>query len=65
MTKMLAILLWPAGIAVIFGAGALLARRAPRTGGRAGCPPGGHRPAAGRDGAAAGARNWEYAPGGH
>jgi membrane-associated phospholipid phosphatase len=58
MTRMLAVLLWPAGIAVIVGAGALLARRAPRTAAAvpAARPPG-NPPAAGRHGAAAGARD--------
>jgi membrane-associated phospholipid phosphatase len=60
MTKMLAVLLWPAGIAVIFGVGALLARRAPRAAAAApGARPPGTAPTAGRHGAAAAARDWD------
>ena len=60
MTKMLAVLLWPVAIALILGAGALLARRAPRV---VPAMPGGRQPGstggAGRHGspAPAGERN--------
>jgi membrane-associated phospholipid phosphatase len=54
MAKILAVLLWPAGIALIIGAGALLARRArPAMPATSGTRPAGTSPVAGRHGTAA------------